>query len=277
MMRTKRFTIFFGILCCLCMLLTFPTVAKSVKLPKKLTLNRKEIVLYPGESKKLIVEKVKPAGASAKVSWKAKKQRVATVSANGRVTAKKPGKTTITATAKKNSRIQAVVQVTVKKPPVKKEKACEVQGKCYAGSDVIMLCDYYAQTYSQHFRKDFSKKYLPKNLVIRSREEFQEIKRIWKKNTNEDFQKTCMAEYEKMDFGKESLVLLYSDSMIEMAELVSCKTQFDTSGKMKAVVKIAYQPERGPFEPPNYSVILRMHKKDEAMIDYFDFEFEKGE
>ena len=169
------------------------------------------------------------------------------------------------------------MQVTVKKPPVKKEKACEVQGKCYAGSDVIMLCDYYAQTYSQHFRKDFSKKYLPKNLVIRSREEFQEIKRIWKKNTNEDFQKTCMAEYEKMDFGKESLVLLYSDSMIEMAELVSCKTQFDTSGKMKAVVKIAYQPERGPFEPPNYSVILRMNKKDEAMIDYFDFEFEKVE
>lgn len=277
MMETKRFTIFFGILCCLCVVFAFPTAAKSTKIPKKLTLNRKEILLYPGESKKLIVEKVRPAGASAKVSWKSKKQKVATVSANGKVTAKKPGKTTITATAKKNSRIQAVVQITVKKSPVKKEKTCEFQGKCYYASDVIMLCDYYAQTYSPHFRKDFSKKYLPRNLVIRSSEEFQEIKRIWKKNTNESFQKTCMAEYEKMDFSKESLVLLYSNSMIEMGELVSCKTQFDTSGKMKAVVKIAYQPERGPFEPPSYSVILCMNKKDEAMIDSFDFEFEKVE
>lgn len=278
MMKTKRFTIFFGILCCLCMLLTFPTVAKSAKIPKKLTLNRKEILLYPGESKKLIVEKVRPAGASAKVSWKSKKQKVATVSANGKLTAKKPGKTTITATTKKNSRIQAVVQVTVKKPPVKKEKACEVQGKCYAGSDVIMMCDYYAQTYSQHFRKDFSKKYLPKNLVIRSREEFQEIKRIWKKNTNEDFQKTCMAEYEKVDFSKQSLILLYTE---HSGKIVSCNTKFDDSGKMRAIVKAQYvrNQEKSIVIPEGlqYSVILCMNKKDEAMIDSFDFEFEKVE
>ena len=246
--------------------LTFPTAAKSTKIPKKLTLNRKEILLYPGESKKLIVEKVKPAGASAKVSWKAKKQRVATVSANGRVTAKKPGKTTITATAKKNPRIQAVVQITVKKPPVKREKTCEFQGKFHKSKDAVGVFFYY--------KMNFSDKDQPDKIVIRSKEEFQEIKRIWKKYSKVDFKETGLEEYKNLDFKSESLVLLrcsspYTDTF--------CMTKFDGTGKLRGIVKIqsakAGQDNHGTILAiSDYLLILRMNRKDEAMIDYFEFE-----
>ena len=271
MMETKRFTIFFGILCCLCVVFAFPTAAKSAKIPKKLTLNRKEILLYSGESKKLIVEKVRPAGASAKVSWKSKKQKVATVSANGRVTAKKPGKTTITATAKKNSRIQAVVQVTVKKPPVKREKTCEFQGKFHKSKDAVGVFFYY--------KMNFSDKDQPDKIVIRSKEEFQEIKRIWKKYSKVDFKETGLEEYKNLDFKSESLVLLrcscpYTDTF--------CMTKFDGTGKLRGIVKIqsakAGQDNHGTILAiSDYLLILRMNRKDEAMIDSFDFEFEKVE
>ena len=57
-------------------------------------LSSKKIVLQVGKTKKLKV-KNKPAGV--KVVWKSSKKKVATVSKKGKVKAKKPGKTTITA------------------------------------------------------------------------------------------------------------------------------------------------------------------------------------
>ena len=71
-------------------------------------LSSKKIVLQVGKTKKLKV-KNKPAGV--KVVWKSSKKKVATVSKKGKVKAKKPGKTTITAkVGKKKYKCKVVVK-----------------------------------------------------------------------------------------------------------------------------------------------------------------------
>ena len=90
-MKTKKLTLLLCTLCFFLAVLTLPVAAKSKSTPKKLILSRKEILLYVGESKNLWVEKVQPAKASAKVTWKSKKPKIASVSGNGKATAKKPG------------------------------------------------------------------------------------------------------------------------------------------------------------------------------------------
>ena len=77
--------------------------AKSTK-----RLSSKKIVLQVGKTKKLKV-KNKPAGV--KVVWKSSKKKVATVSKKGKVKAKKPGKTTITAkVGKKKYKCKVIVK-----------------------------------------------------------------------------------------------------------------------------------------------------------------------
>ncbi len=133
-MKTKKFTFLLCTLCFLFAIFTLPVAAKSKNVPKKLFLSRKEILLYVGESKNLWVEKVRPAKASAKVTWKSKKPKIAFVSKNGKVTAKKAGKTVITAAAKKNPKVKALVKVTIKKRPKKQEKDCVFQANSYPGT-----------------------------------------------------------------------------------------------------------------------------------------------
>ena len=120
-MRTKKFTFLFCTLCFLFAAFTLPAAAKSKNIPKKLFLSRKEILLYVGESKNLWVEKVRPAKASPKVTWKSKKPKIASVSRNGKVTAKRPGKTVITAVSRQNPSVKSAIRIIVKKRP-KKQK-----------------------------------------------------------------------------------------------------------------------------------------------------------
>ena len=71
-------------------------------------LSSKKIVLQVGKTKKLKM-KNKPAGV--KVVWKSSKKKVATVSKKGKVKAKKPGKTTITAkVGKKKYKCKVIVK-----------------------------------------------------------------------------------------------------------------------------------------------------------------------
>ena len=82
----------------------------SVKLNvgKKLTLGQKE--------KLTLKATVKPSKASQKVTWKSSKKSVVEVK-NGKITAKKPGKATITVKTKNNKKAQCTI--TVKKAPKK--------------------------------------------------------------------------------------------------------------------------------------------------------------
>lgn len=63
--------------------------------PKKISFSQPEITLFPGETKKLAL--TVSSGYSKKITYKAENSAVASVSANGFVTAKAAGDTTITA------------------------------------------------------------------------------------------------------------------------------------------------------------------------------------
>lgn len=58
---------------------------------------------------------MQPTAANSKVVWKSSNKKIATVNKSGKVTAKKAGKVTITATAKDGSKKKASVKITVKK------------------------------------------------------------------------------------------------------------------------------------------------------------------
>ncbi len=88
---------------------------KAKAMPKKIVLSHKKLVLHVEETEKLSVIKVKPKTASAKVLWFSGNKKVAAVSKAGKVTAKKAGRTTITAVSRKNPHVKAVIKLTVKK------------------------------------------------------------------------------------------------------------------------------------------------------------------
>lgn len=79
-----------------------------------LTLNRTSATLYTGKASKSVIVKSAVTGTSKAVKWNSKNRKVATV-LNGKITAVKAGKTTITATA---NGITKTVNITVKNPTI---------------------------------------------------------------------------------------------------------------------------------------------------------------
>lgn len=98
-----------------------PTTEASAATAKKVTLNKKKIVLYKGADKSMSTFKLKVTvkPKSAKVSWKSADKKVATVTKKGLVKAKKAGTTKITVQSGKK---KAVCKVTVKKITKKVKK-----------------------------------------------------------------------------------------------------------------------------------------------------------
>ncbi len=96
-----------------------PTESSAATKAKKLKVTPASKTLYIGgpSSKKTVTLKVKvtPTKASKKVTYKSSNKKVATVSAKGKVTAKKTGKTTITVTSKSNKKLKAKIKIKVKK------------------------------------------------------------------------------------------------------------------------------------------------------------------
>ena len=251
-MKTKKLTLLLCTLCFFLAVFTLPAAAKSKSIPKKLFLSRKEILLYVGESKNLWVEKVHPAKASAKVTWKSKTPKIASVSKNGKVTAKKAGKTVITAAAKKNPKVKALVKVTIKKRPKKQEKDCAFQANFF--SDSIRLPSQAGWRYGEP-------------IIIRSKEDFDEL--FINYHLDKDFE-----NYKNMDFKKNSLIVL--DTKIGSGEVLSCSTKLDASGKLQCLLKVRLHSYGSPPDGtyyltyiPDYKIALKISRKDEAMIDYF--------
>lgn len=89
---------------------TWKIKVKELK-AKKISL-KKKVTLYEGETLKLKA-KLKPKGSTAKIKWKSSKKKVASVSKNGTVTARKKGKAVITAQLPNGKK--AKCKVTVKK------------------------------------------------------------------------------------------------------------------------------------------------------------------
>lgn len=267
-MKKKKFVILLAV-CLLCMMSVLPAAAKSKPAPKKLFLNREKIQLYVGESKKIAVQKAKPADASIKVTWKSKNKRVANVSERGMITAKKPGRTIITAVSKKNPSIKATVKVTVKKSPAKKEKK-DIPVRIYdLPRDIRSLWAAYAQScgLSNLRRND------PNVLIIRSGEGFKELKKAWNKSMNWPFRKTGLAGFEDMDFSKYSLVLLHHPfGYVQIFPDGLLSTKFDESGKLQGVLKTHTESTISdndivPTVMLERYIAVQIKKSDEAMID----------
>ncbi|MEY8426958.1 Ig-like domain-containing protein [Lachnospiraceae bacterium 46-15] len=263
-MKVKTQNLWFVFLTCLlCIFFSMPATAKGKPQPKNIVLNRREILLYVGETKKLSVEKVIPSKASAKVVWKSKKKSIASVSPKGLVTAKKAGTTRITASSRKNPKVNAFIKVIVKKRPKKVEKECTVTGKTYLNSPYIK----------------------ENHLVIRSREDIDELLKkmvkdgFYKKSYREALKSSPLAAYRNMNFEKETLILL--ETYREEKELItSCKTKLDANGKLQAVVTFPYKmrdPDLPPLPPTLsiYTLALRLDKKDAAMIDYYTLDYQE--
>lgn len=103
MKRTIKLVLSMLLVAALCLALLPYTEASAASKPK---LNKTKLTLKQGEKKKL---KVKKSGGK-KIKWNSKKKRIATVSKKGLVTAKKVGKTTITAkVGKKTLRCKVTV------------------------------------------------------------------------------------------------------------------------------------------------------------------------
>ncbi|MDE6906712.1 MAG: Ig-like domain-containing protein [Lachnospiraceae bacterium] len=286
-MNKTRKTIWFVLsICFICMIFTMPVSAKGKSVtkknvPKKIVLNRTELLLYPGEERKLRVEYIKPEKASAKVVWKSKRKAVAAISPKGELKARKQGKTTITAISKKNPKVKAVVKVTVKKRPEKKEKECVFKAKRHAYNSSDKWLDVYANINHLEpviFRnKEDILEYVRCARIFHVKnnkgyDTYDEVikmnKREWYKETSGTFFKA----YLNMDFEKESLLVFFSRCLT----ISSLETKFDANGKLRGI--IGFQTIRtrnrgiGLGVTAIDTVALKISKQDEAMIDYYQFQ-----
>ncbi len=89
------------------------TVTNPVKV-KKITLNKTKVSIKKGKTFALKAT-IAPANATDKtLKWESSNKKVATVDKNGKITAKKAGNCTITATSKDGTKKKATCKVTVK-------------------------------------------------------------------------------------------------------------------------------------------------------------------
>jgi len=266
LMKKKKFVLLLCTLCLLCLMTALPAVAKSKPAPKKITLSREKIVLYKGESKKLIVHKTKPANAIPKVTWTSKNKKIADVSKHGRITAKKPGRTIITAASKKNSSVKAKVRVTVKKSSEKIEKEGIAIHVCELPRSAASLWGSYKRFYS--LRR------ILHVLVVRSEEGFREIKKAYA-GAGFAFRNTGLSSYENTDFSQYSLIFLWHPfGYVHIFPDASLSTRFDETGKLQGIISISsesiiHDGDIVPGDIPNHYIAFQIKKSDEAMIDSF--------
>lgn len=86
---------------------------------KRLVINKKTAKLAIGKKVQLKITKVRPYGTRSKVKWISSNKKVATVTAKGKVTAKRGGTATIKAVSVDNRKVVAKCKITVYKKTLK--------------------------------------------------------------------------------------------------------------------------------------------------------------
>ena len=131
-MKKYNISILLAILCLLSTIFIYPTSASASQKPQDITISHKKLTLYVGEFEQIQVTSVKTDNTSDKVIWKSKNKKIASVTAKGKVTAKKSGKTEIIAISKENANVRKSIKVTVKQKPKQAEKELIIKGGIYA-------------------------------------------------------------------------------------------------------------------------------------------------
>ncbi len=93
-------------------------LAQEIQISSTTPLDGGEYAVYAGNTLQLKAA-VKPSGASQSVTWESKHTDIATVDGSGKVTAKKAGTATITATAKDGTKVSGSCTVRVEEGPQK--------------------------------------------------------------------------------------------------------------------------------------------------------------
>lgn len=269
-MKKYNISILFAVMCLLCMIFIYPASASASQMPKEITVSHKKITLYAGESEFLQVTSVKPENVSNKVIWKSKDKKIASVTAKGEVMAKKAGKTEIIAVSKQNAKVTKSIKVTVKQKPEQVEKEFAIKGGIYA-------LDNSGDSFSAALKKSVPELRNSKRnyKIIRTKQDYKRLINNLKKNGCSNTKNTILASYADTKFKNSSL--LFMSCLLNHPinqKVIGFSTKFDKSGKLYGEISVQYRYGREPgLNDPavmtDNVIILKLDKKDAAMIDYF--------
>lgn len=224
--------------------------AKSLKIssPAKTMYVKQEIQL-----------KVTPSSMKNKVKWKSSDKKVATVSKNGAVTAKKAGKVKIYAVSAKNSKEKAVYQIKVKKFQEKTLSAnCSV---IHPSSEPLPSI---GRTYK----------------VFHSKKEIDEFLKEDKDGFYASYSfKEKLKEYNKSFFNKKSLCIVYITTTgsgctpvkVESIQLVQNK-KGKVAAKLLAEIGLQGPDEMWTADVASFYAVAELDKADAEMIQDYKVE-----
>ena len=122
-------------------------------LVSSITLSQTTATLTEGETLSLTATVMPDDATDKSISWSSSKPSVATVDANGKVTAVAPGTATITATANDGSGVSALCEIIVKKKLLGK---CATPTISYKDGEVIFACDTEGVTFISETTEDIA-------------------------------------------------------------------------------------------------------------------------
>lgn len=256
------------ILFCLCSGILFFSMSIGGKAAKpsekcELIASQRKVTLYTGEKKELYLKKKKekqirwlPKSREniRQIRWMSKNPKIAQVSVNGTVTAKREGIVKIVASLRSDRKTNVSIKVVVKKRPQGQEKECAFSGKLFSG---------------QHYGEEAT--------VLRSREDclefLEKAKRSADKNCKREV-RNCM----NTNFKKDTVVLAgVGRGIDEKTELLGIRMKQDKKGRWYGAIEIKRSdvvPGQAKRElGVSETVMVKLKKKDAVMANYFKVEY----
>lgn len=213
--------------------------------------------MYVGQK---IQVKVMPSSMKRKVKWKSSNDKIASVTSNGKVTARKAGKVKIYAVSSKNNKQKAVYQLTVRK-----FKAKALSSNCWVIRD------------GSNPLPSIGKKYK----VFYSQEEVSEFLKEDKKNGRyvSYYLEKKLKSYPKNFFKKKCLCVIYISTegsgstpvMVESIRLVQNKNGKVTA-KLRAGIGVQGPDENWTGDVATFYAVAELNKKDAQMIQGYTVE-----
>ncbi len=104
------------------------TVQTSLAKETSVKPDQRKLELYVGEKRTLSFQGKKALKLKKQYQWDSQNKKVASISRDGVIWAKKPGRTKIAVSARKDNTKKTFIAVTVKKRPAGSEKTCDLAG-----------------------------------------------------------------------------------------------------------------------------------------------------
>lgn len=204
--------------------------------------------------------KVTPSSMKKNVRWKSSDNKIASVTANGKVTARKAGKVKIYAISSKNNKKKAVYRLTVKN-----FKAKTLSANCWVIRD------------GSRPLPSIGKKYK----VFHSQQEVSEFLKEDKENGGyvSYYLEKKLKSYKKSFFKKKCLCVIYISTegsgstpvIVDSIQLVQ-KHNGRVNAKLRAGIGIQGDDEVWTCDMATFYAVAEFHKKDAQMIQGYTVE-----